>query len=53
MPKMKLTSSTCASLKSSKSGHTYELDGDRKGRLDHGALGSDDDVPSSDGLDVT
>ena len=39
-------------VKSSKSGHVYELDGDRKGPVDHGALGSDDDVLSGDGLDI-
>ena len=52
MPKMELTSTACALLKSSESGHIYELDGDGKGQLDHGALGSDEDVASSDGLDV-
>ena len=38
-------------VKSSKSGHMYELDGDRKGPIDHGALGSGD-VLSSGGLDI-
>ena len=39
-------------VESSESGHIYELDGDRKGQLDHCTLGSDENVPSSDGLDV-
>jgi ubiquitin carboxyl-terminal hydrolase L3 len=30
-------------VKSSKNGHIYELDGDRKGPIDHGFVGSDDD----------
>lgn len=39
-------------VKSSKNGHVYELDGDRKGPVDHGDLESDDDVLSGDGLDI-
>lgn len=38
--------------KSSKSGHLYELDGDRKGPVDHGALGSDEDVLSDGGRQI-
>ena len=30
-------------VKSSKNGHIYELDGDRKGPIDHGSAGPDDD----------
>ena len=48
---MMLTSTTCASLKSSKSDHIYELDGDRKESVDNCALGNDEDVLSSGGLD--
>lgn len=39
-------------VKSSKSGHLYELDGDRKGPVDHGALESDADVLSDRGLGI-
>ena len=42
---------TC-SVKSSKSGHIYELDGGRKGPVDHGALGSDEDVLSDGGRPI-
>ena len=38
-------------VKSSKSGHMYELDGDRKGPIGHGTLGSGD-ILSNGGLDI-
>lgn len=37
-------------VKSARNGHLYELDGDRKGPVDHGALEPEDDILSSGGL---
>ena len=37
-------------VKSHRNGHLYELDGDRKGPIDWGLLGPDDDVLSEKGL---
>ena len=37
-------------VKSHKNDHLYELDGDRKGPIDWGLLGPDDDVLSEKGL---
>ena len=39
-------------VKSSKTGHLYELDGDRKGPVDHGALEAGEDVLSGRALRV-
>ena len=39
-------------VKSSKNNHLYELDGGRKGPLDRGELGPDDDVLSEKALEV-
>lgn len=39
-------------VKSQRDGHLYELDGDRKGPVDWGVLGEDDDVMSERGRAV-
>jgi ubiquitin carboxyl-terminal hydrolase L3 len=39
-------------VKSHKNGRLYELDGDRKGPMDRGVLGPDEDVISMSGLSV-
>lgn len=39
-------------VKSHRNNHLYELDGDRKGPIDRGILGADEDVMSHDGLNV-
>ena len=39
-------------VKSTKTGHLYELDGDRKGPVDHGALEAGEDVLSGRALRV-
>ena len=39
-------------VKSSKTGHLYELDGDRKGPVDHGTLEADEDILSGPALGV-
>ncbi len=39
-------------VKSHRNNHLYELDGDRKGPIDRGVLGADEDVLSLDGLNV-
>ena len=39
-------------VKSSKNGHLYELDGDRKGPIDHGLMESTEDVLSGKALGI-
>ena len=39
-------------VKSHRNNHLYELDGDRKGPVDRGILGADEDVLSDHGLNV-
>ena len=39
-------------VKSSKTGHLYELDGDRKGPVDHGSLGPGEDILSGGALSI-
>ena len=39
-------------VKSSKTGHLYELDGDRKGPVDHGSLGVGEDILSGGALSI-
>ena len=39
-------------VKSSKTGHLYELDGDRKGPVDHGSLGPGENILSSGALSI-
>jgi ubiquitin carboxyl-terminal hydrolase L3 len=39
-------------VKSHKDGHLYEMDGDRKGPVDRGLLGSDEDVLDEHSLSV-
>ena len=39
-------------VKSSKTGHLYELDGDRKGPVDHGTLELGEDILSDRALSV-
>ena len=39
-------------VKSSKTGHLYELDGDRKGPVDHGILQMDEDILSGGALSI-
>ena len=39
-------------VKSSKTGHLYELDGDRKGPVDHGILGAAEDILSGGALSI-
>jgi ubiquitin carboxyl-terminal hydrolase L3 len=53
MRKMRLTSTTCASLGQVNEGHLYVLDGDRKNPLDTVvALGQDEDVLSEKSLTI-
>ena len=39
-------------VKSSKTGHLYELDGERKGPVDHGILQMDEDILSGGALSI-
>lgn len=39
-------------VKSHRSGHLYEMDGDRKGPIDKGPLGQDEDILSENALRI-